>query len=125
MNKHKYTAKLYDYTVTVDNFDEGEDPDTTQNIDAPAKTISFNNLNEFKMKLGRLLDNNDFYIMHNEDNRYDVQWTAIDEEGIYAPSKAVWEEFKQNKCNLYACVMQIEIYLIAPALANEFEGQLD
>ena len=126
MNNHKYIAKFYDYTVTKDNYTEGEDPSNTGWYFVPIDTtISFNTLKELKQILGEHFDNNDFYIMHNEDNRYDVQWTASDQDGFLAPTKEEWEKFKNNEIDLYACVMQIEIYRIEKVTEDAFNEELD
>ena len=125
MNNSKYIAKFYDYTVTKDNFVEGEDPGTTGWYDTPVNTIAFNTLKELKEILGEHFDKNDFYIMHNEDNRYDVQWTANDKDGYLAPTKEEWEKFKNNEIDLYACVMQIEIYRIEKVTEDTFSEELD
>lgn len=125
MNNNKYIAKFYDYTVTKDNYIEGEDPGNTEWYTAPVNTITFNTLKELKEILGEHFDNNDFYIMHNEDNRYDVQWTASDQDGILAPTKEEWEKFKNNEIDLYACVMQIEIYRIEKVTEDTFNEELD
>ena len=125
MNNHKYIAKFHDYTVTKDNFVEGEDPGYTEWYDTSVNIASFNTLKELKEILGEHFDNNDFYIMHNEDNRYDVQWTASDSDGILAPTKEEWEKFKNNEIDLYACVMQIEIYRIEKVTEDTFNEELD
>ena len=125
MNSNKYIAKFYDYTVTKDNYTEGEDPGSTGWYDTSVNIASFNTLKELKEILGEYFDNNDFYIMHNEDNRYDVQWTASDSDGILAPTKEEWEKFKNNEINLYACVMQIEIYRIEKVTEDTFNEELD
>lgn len=125
MNDNKYIAKFYDYTVTKDNFVEGEDPSNTAWYTTSDYTIAFNTLKEFKEILGKYFDNNDFYIMHNEDNRYDVQWTASDRDGILAPTKEEWEKFKNNEIDLYACVMQIDIYRIEKVTEDTFSEELD
>lgn len=125
MNDRKYIAKLYSYTITRDNYNQGEDPDTTGYSEAPVKSIRFNTFKEFKQILGSHLDMNDFYILHNEDNRYDVQWAATDEDGIFSPSQEQWDKFQKDEIELYSCVMPIEVYRITPASRDEFEGQLD
>ena len=125
MNNNKYIAKFYDYIVARDNFIEGEDPENMRWHDTPVKTVSFNTLKELKEILGEHFDNNDFYIMHNEDNRYDVQWTASDSDGILSPTKEEWEKFKNNEIDLYACIMQIEIYRIEKVTEDTFNEELD
>lgn len=125
MNNHKYIAKFYDYTVTKDNFTEGEDPKNTGWYFVPIDTIAFNTLKELKELLGEHFDKNDFYIMHNEDNRYDVQWTASDRDGFLAPTEEEREKFKNNEIDLYACAMQIEIYRIEKVAENAFNEELD
>lgn len=125
MNNHKYIAKFYDFTVTKDNFIKGEDPENTGWYFVPIDTIAFNTLKELKELLGEHFDNNDFYIMHNEDNRYDVQWTASDRDGYLAPTEEEWEKFKNNEIDLYACVMQIEIYRIEKVTEDTFSEELD
>lgn len=126
MNNNKYIAKLFDYTVTKDNFIKGEDPRNSGWYFVPIDTIiSFNTLKELKEILGEHFDKNDFYIMHNEDNRYDVQWTASDRDGFLAPTEEEWEKFKNNEIDLYACVMQIEIYRIEKVTEDTFSEELD
>lgn len=125
MNNNKYIAKFHDYTVTKDNFIEGEDPGNTGWYDTSVNIVSFNTLKELKEILGEYFDKNDFYIMHNEDNRYDVQWTASDQDGILAPTEEEWKKFKNNEIDLYACVMQIEIYRIEKVMEDTFSEELN
>ena len=125
MNNHRYIAKFYDYTVTKDNFAEGEEPESTEWYDTPVNTIAFNTPKELKEILGEHFDNNDFYIMHNEDNRYDVQWTASDSDGYLSPTEEEWKKFKNNEIDLYACVMQIEIYRIEKVTEDIFNEKLN
>lgn len=125
MNSKKYTARLSDFSITRDNWQYGEDPDTTQYDNAPVRHVQFNTIAELKKEFSRHFDTNEFYIMHNEGNRYDVQWLSSDESGMFAPSPSEMEAFKRGERDMYSCTMQIELYKVEAVEFDEVAGQLD
>lgn len=125
MNSRKYTARLFDFSITRDNWENGEDPATTQYDNAPVRHIQFNNIAELKKELCRHFDINEFFVVHNEGNRYDIQWISSDESGMFAPSPQEMEAFKRGERDMYTCVMQVELYKVQAVEFDEISDQLD
>ena len=123
MNTKKYIAILNNYTVSRDNCENGEV--ARRALGPPVKHIRFNDFGELKDELCNRFDENNFLIHHNEDNRYDILWESSDKAGMIAPTTDEWEEYINNRRDLYSCLMRIEIYSISPVSPDEFADQVD
>ena len=124
MNTKKYIAILNNYTVSQDNCENGEVAEIGYEA-PPIKRIRFDDFGELKDELCNRFDENNFIIHHNEDNRYDVLWESSDEGGMIAPTADEWEEYVNNRRDLYSCLMRIDIYSISPVSSDEFADQVD
>jgi hypothetical protein len=125
MNDIKYIAELYDYTLTKDNFNEGEDPSTTQYFECAVRRIKFNTVDELKDEIAHrvLFDSayrRDLYITHLDDNQYGVDWLSASEEDNDHVDQETMEKFKNGEVDLYAGYMTIYIYKVEPL--DEPEG---
>ena len=119
MNNFKYIATLYDYTLTKDNFNEGEDPSTTQCFECPVRRIKFNTVSELKNEIAHrvLFDSaysHNLYITHLDSNEYGVDWLSRMEDDNYHVDEETMEKFKNGEVDLYAGQMTIYIYKIEP-----------
>ena len=119
MNNIKYIAELYDYTLTKDNFNEGEDPSTTQTFECPVRRIEFNTVSELKHEIASsvLYDfaySRNLYITHLDSNEYGVDWLSIWEDDNCHVDEETMEKFKNGEVDLYAGQMTIYIYKVEP-----------
>lgn len=119
MNDIKYIAELYDYTLTKDNFNEGEDPSTTQYFECAVRRIKFNTVSELKKEIAyRVLYDSayqqDLYITHLDSNEYGVDWLSASEEDNDHVDQETMEKFKNGEVDLYAGYMTIYIYKVEP-----------
>ena len=119
MNKFKYYANLYDYTLTKDNFNEGEDPSTTQRFDCDVRRIEFNTVSELKHEIATsvLYDfaySHNLYITHLDSNEYGVDWLSKWEDDNCHVDQETMEKFKNGEVDLYAGYMTIYIYKVEP-----------
>ena len=119
MNNFKYYANLYDYTLTKDNFNEGEDPSTTQTFECNVRHIKFNTVSELKDEIANrvLYDSaysRNLYITHLEGNEYDVDWTSKREDDNCPVDEETMEKFRNGEIDLYAGQMMIYIYKVEP-----------
>lgn len=125
MSDVKYIANLYVYTLTKDNFNEGEDPSTTQTFECDVRHIKFNTVSELKDEIASrvLFDSayrRNMFITHLEGNEYGVDWTSEDENINVPVSEETMEKFKNGEIDLYAGQMTIYIYKVEPL--DEPEG---
>lgn len=125
MDNFKYIATLYDYTLTKDNFNEGEDPSTTQCFECPVHRIKFNTVSELKDEIAHrvLFDSaysHNLYITHLDSNEYGVDWLSRTEDDNYHVDEETMEKFKNGEVDLYAGQMTIYIYKVEPL--DEPEG---
>lgn len=125
MNNIKYIAELYDYTLTKDNFNNGEDPTTTQCFESALRRIKFNNVSELKNEIAhRVLFDSDYcrdlYITHLDSNEYGVDWLSSSPDENYHVDEEMMEKFKKGEVDLYAGQMLIYIYKVEPL--DEPEG---
>ena len=119
MNNFKYYANLYDYTLTKDNFNEGEDPSTTQTFECSVRRIEFNTVSELKHEIATsvLYDfaySHNLYITHLDSNEYGVDWLSIWEDDNCHVDEETMEKFKNGEVDLYAGQMTIYIYKVEP-----------
>lgn len=119
MNNTKYIAKLYDYTITKDNFNEGEDPSTTQYNECAVRRIKFNSVEELKEEIAHrvLFDSayrHNMFITHLEGNEYGVDWSSEDGDINIPVSEKTMEKFKNGEIDIYAGQMTIYIYKVEP-----------
>lgn len=119
MNNMKYIAELYDYTITKDNFNEGEDPSTTQYNECAVRRIRFNSVDELKEEIAcRVLFDSTYrrnmFITHLDGNEYGVDWSSEDGEINIPVSEETMEKFKNGEIDIYAGQMTIYIYKVEP-----------
>ena len=119
MNDVKYIANLFVYTLTKDNFNEGEDPSATQTFECDVRHIKFNTVSELKDEIASrvLFDStyrHNMFITHLEGNEYGVDWTSEDENINVPVSEETMEKFKNGEIDLYAGQMTIYIYKVEP-----------
>lgn len=119
MNDVKYIANLFVYTLTKDNFNEGEDPSTTQTFECNVRHIKFNTVSELKDEIASrvLFDSayrRNMFITHLEGNEYGVDWTSEDENINVPVDEETMEKFKNGEIDLYAGQMTIYIYKVEP-----------
>ena len=101
MNDVKYIANLFVYTLTKDNFNEGEDPSTTQTFECNVRHIKFNTVSELKDEIASrvLFDSayrRNMFITHLEGNEYGVDWTSEDENINVPVDEETMEKFKNG-----------------------------
>ena len=125
MNDTKYIAELYDYTITKDNWEQGEDPSTTQWNDCGVRRIRFNTVEELKVEIAhRVLFDNAYrcnmYITHLDDNAYSVDWSSKYDDINEPVDEETMEMFKKGEIDIYAGQMTIHIYKVEPL--DEPEG---
>lgn len=130
MNDIEYIVELYDYSVTKDNYKEGEDPSTTRYYECDVRQIKFDSLKELKENLKEeiaqrvLFDRayrDDMFITHLDGNQYGVEWTS-EEEDINTPiSKETMEKFKNGEVDIYNGQMMIYIYKVVPLDEEELD----
>ncbi len=119
MNNTKYIAELYDYTITKDNFNEGEDPWTTQFNECAVRRIKFNSVEELKEEIAcRVLFDSAYrhnmFITHLDGNEYGVDWSSEDGDINIPVSEETMEKFKNGEVDIYAGQMTIYIYKVEP-----------
>ena len=119
MNDVKYIANLFVYTLTKDNFNEGEDPSTTQTFECNVRHIKFNTVSELKDEIASrvLFDSayrRNMFITPLEGNEYGVDWTSEDENINVPVDEETMEKFKNGEIDLYAGQMTIYIYKVEP-----------
>ena len=119
MNDVKYIANLYVYTLTKDNFNEGEDPSTTQTFECDVRHIKFNTVSELKDEIASrvLFDSayrRNMLITYLEGNEYGVDWSSEDENINVPVSEETMEKFKNGEIDIYAGQMTIYIYKVEP-----------
>ena len=119
MNDVKYIANLYVYTLTKDNFNEGEDPSTTQTFECDVRHIKFNTVSELKDEIASrvLFDSayrRNMLITYLEGNEYGVDWSSEDENINVPVSEDTMEKFKNGEIDIYAGQMTIYIYKVEP-----------
>lgn len=119
MNDTKYIANLYDYTLTKDNFNEGEDPSTTKTFECDVHRIKFSTVSELKEEIANrvLYDSaysRNLYITHLDSNEYGVDWTSKWEDDNCSVDEETMEKFKNGEIDLYAGQMTIYIYKVEP-----------
>lgn len=119
MSDVKYIANLYVYTLTKDNFNEGEDPSTTQTFECDVRHIKFNTVGELKDEIANrvLYDSayrHNMFITHFEGNEYGVDWSSEDENINIPVSEETMEKFQNGEIDLYAGQMTIYIYKVEP-----------
>ena len=119
MNNFKYIANLYDYTLTKENFNEGQDPSTTQCFDCDARRIKFNTVEELKKEIAyRVLYDgaysHNLYVNHLDSNEYVVSWLSIWEDDNGHADEETMEKFENGEVDLYAGYMTIYIYKVEP-----------
>ena len=125
MSDIKYIAKLYDYSITKDNFNDGEDPSTTQYNECAVRRIKFNSVEELKEEIAcRILFDSayrhDMFITHLDGNEYGVGWTSEEKDINIPVNKERMEKFKKGEIDIYAGQMTIYIYKVEPL--DEPEG---
>jgi hypothetical protein len=125
MNDIKYIAELYDYTITKDNYEQGEDPSTTQCIECAVRRIKFNTVQELKDEIAcRVLFDSGYrhnmYITHLGFNEYGVDWTSKCDDINEPVDEETMEKFKNGEIDIYAGQMTIYIYKVEPL--DEPEG---
>ena len=125
MNDTKYIAELYDYTITKDNYEQGEDPSTTQFNECAVRRIRFNTVQELKDEIAHrvLFDSkyrHDMYITHLDGNHYGVDWTSKCDDINEPVDEETMEKFKKGEIDIYAGQMTIYIYKVEPL--DEPEG---
>lgn len=119
MNKFKYFANLYYYTLTKNNFNEGEDTSTAQRFACDVYRIEFTTVSELKYGIAqRIL--HDFSYSHNlcithlDSNKYGVNWLSRWEDDNGHVDEETMEKFKRGEVDIYAGQMTIYIYKVKP-----------
>ena len=93
--------------ATEDNWNDGENPDTTQQIDVEAKGF-YNSIDELAEALDLPTDKENW--MAFDDGRI-ICSTTENEDG-FEPSDSEMEAFKKGHINLYACEYNFFILFI-------------
>ena len=125
MNDTKYIAELYDYTLTKDNWMEGEDPATTQYIECAVRQIKFNSIEDLKDEIAHrvLFDGgyrHEIYIRHLDGNEYCVDWSSKYDDINEPVDDETMKKFKEGEVDIYAGQMTIHLYKVEPL--DEPEG---
>ena len=130
MNDISYIVELYDYSITKNNYKEGEDPSTVRYYECVVRQIKFDSLKELKENLREeiaqrvLFDRayrDDMFITHpGLDNHYYVEWTSEEEDINIPVSKETMEKFKNGEVDIYNGQMMIYIYEVVPFCEDEW-----
>ena len=119
MSNIKYFANLYDYTLTKNNFNEGENPSTTQCFECDVQRIEFTTVSELKYEIARrvLYDfaySHNLCITHLDSNKYGVNWLSRWEDDNGHVDDETMEKFKRGEVDIYTGQMTIYIYKVEP-----------
>lgn len=127
MKQKLYTAVIDHYTVTVDNYDNGENPDTTEYYYTGCHELKFQTIHELKQKIAEQFNCRfDFVsITYNEGCRLDISWYSANDDGTGTVTDETFDKFKQNAAILYSVWMPVAISIAYDVDCSIFQDQLD
>lgn len=127
MKQKLYTAVIDLYTVTVDNYDNGESLDTTECYYTGYHELKFQTIEELKQKIAEQFNCRlDFVsITYNEGCCLDISWYSTNDDGTGIVTDETFDKFKQNIAILYSVWMPAVITITYDVDCSIFQDQLD